>query len=41
VLAGGIGLILATPLAAAIFVIVKMLYVEDTLGDEVKAIKGS
>ena len=41
VLAGGIGLILATPLAAAIFVMVKMLYVEDTLGDEVKAIKGS
>ncbi len=41
VLAGGIGLILATPLAAAIFVMVKMLYVEDTLGDEVKAVKGS
>lgn len=36
VLTGGIGLILATPLAAAVFVIVKMLYVEDTLGDEVE-----
>lgn len=34
VLTGGIGLVLATPLTAAAFVITKMLYVEDTLGDE-------
>ncbi len=33
VLVGGLGLLLATPLTAAVFVIVKMLYVEDTLGD--------
>jgi predicted PurR-regulated permease PerM len=33
VLTGGIGLILATPLAAGALVVVKMLYVEDTLGD--------
>jgi predicted PurR-regulated permease PerM len=32
-LAGGLGLALATPLAAATFVAVKMLYVEDMLGD--------
>ncbi len=32
-LAGALGLALATPLTAAAFVAVKMLYVEDTLGD--------
>lgn len=36
ILAGGLGLALAAPLAAAAMVSVKMLYVEDTLGDEVK-----
>jgi predicted PurR-regulated permease PerM len=35
VLVGGLGLILATPLLAAIVVIVKMLYIEDVLGDEI------
>jgi predicted PurR-regulated permease PerM len=35
VLAGGLGLVLATPLAAAL-VLVKMLYVEDALGDEIE-----
>jgi predicted PurR-regulated permease PerM len=33
VLVGGLGLILATPLLAAIMVIVQMVYVEDILGD--------
>jgi predicted PurR-regulated permease PerM len=33
VLAGGLGLALATPLAAAALVLVQRLYVEDTLGD--------
>ncbi len=32
-LAGGLGLALATPLTAAAFVAIKMLYVEDTLGE--------
>jgi predicted PurR-regulated permease PerM len=35
VLIGVIGLLLATPLLAALLVLVKMLYVEDTLGDEI------
>jgi predicted PurR-regulated permease PerM len=38
VLMGGIGLILATPLLAVIIVLVKMLYVEDVLGDSVALI---
>jgi predicted PurR-regulated permease PerM len=33
ILAGPIGLVLATPIAAATLVLVKMLYVQDTLGD--------
>ncbi|MCB1023830.1 MAG: AI-2E family transporter, partial [Acidobacteria bacterium] len=33
VLVGGLGLILATPLLTVIIVIVKMLYIEDILGD--------
>jgi predicted PurR-regulated permease PerM len=32
-LAGPLGIVLATPLAAVAIVIVKRLYVEDTLGD--------
>jgi predicted PurR-regulated permease PerM len=32
-LAGAVGIVLAAPLAAVIIVIVKMLYIEDTLGD--------
>ena len=36
VLIGGLGLVLATPLVAVTMVLVKMLYVEDVLGDEVK-----
>lgn len=35
VLVGGIGLILASPLAAVAFVLVRMLYLEDTLGDKI------
>jgi predicted PurR-regulated permease PerM len=35
VLVGGLGLILATPLAAVVFVLVRMLYIEDTLGEAV------
>lgn len=35
VLAGGLGLLLATPLVAVAMVLVKMLYVEQTLGDQV------
>jgi predicted PurR-regulated permease PerM len=35
-LAGPLGLVLATPLAAATFVAVKMLYVEDMLGDYIE-----
>lgn len=34
VLAGGLGLILATPLTAVVLVLVKLLYVEDLLGDD-------
>jgi predicted PurR-regulated permease PerM len=37
VLAGGVGLALAAPLAAAVMVAVRMLYVEDVLGDNVGA----
>lgn len=37
VLAGALGLILATPLTAAVFVLVKRLYIEDVLGDCLKA----
>jgi predicted PurR-regulated permease PerM len=33
VLVGGLGLILATPLLAVLIVLVKMLYIEDVLGD--------
>ncbi|HET7060864.1 MAG TPA: AI-2E family transporter, partial [Nitrosospira sp.] len=33
VLAGGLGLVLATPLTAAGMVMVEMVYVEDVLGD--------
>ena len=36
VLIGGLGLVLATPLVAVTMVLVKMLYVEDVLGEEVK-----
>jgi predicted PurR-regulated permease PerM len=36
VLVGGLGLILATPLTAAAMVMVKMVYIEDTLGDRGK-----
>jgi predicted PurR-regulated permease PerM len=35
VLLGTLGVLLATPLAASVMVLVKMLYVEDTLGDAV------
>jgi predicted PurR-regulated permease PerM len=35
VLVGGLGLILATPLAAVAFVLVRMLYLEDTLGERI------
>jgi len=33
VLVGGAGVVLASPLVASLIVIVRMLYVEDTLGD--------
>ena len=36
ILAGGIGLALAAPLAASVMVAVKMLYVEDALGDRIE-----
>jgi predicted PurR-regulated permease PerM len=35
VIAGTVGILLATPIAATALVLVKMLYVEDTLGDSV------
>ncbi len=35
VLVGGLGLILASPLAAVVFVLVRMLYLEDTLGESI------
>jgi predicted PurR-regulated permease PerM len=34
-LAGALGIVLAAPLAAVVIVLVKMLYIEDTLGDHV------
>ena len=34
-LTGGLGLILASPLAAAAFAIIRMLYIEDTLGEPI------
>jgi predicted PurR-regulated permease PerM len=36
ILAGVFGVLLATPLAVAVIVIIQMLYVEDVLGDQVK-----
>jgi predicted PurR-regulated permease PerM len=36
---GALGLLLATPLAAVLLVLVKMLYIEDTLGEQI-AIQG-
>jgi predicted PurR-regulated permease PerM len=33
VLVGGFGIVLATPLVAVVFVLVRELYVKDTLGD--------
>lgn len=36
VLVGGIGLVIASPLVASLIVIVRMLYVEDALGDEIE-----
>ena len=33
--AGALGVVLATPLLAVVMVLVKMLYVEDVLGDDV------
>lgn len=38
VLAGGLGIALATPLAVVVVVLVQMLYVEDVLGDDVDVI---
>lgn len=35
VLVGGLGVVLASPLVASLIVLVRMLYVEDALGDEV------
>lgn len=37
VLVGGLGLVLATPLLAAVVVAVQMLYIEDVLGDDATA----
>jgi len=37
VLVGGIGVVLASPLVASVIVIVRMLYVEDALGDTIAA----
>lgn len=39
VLVGGIGVVLASPLIASLIVIVRMLYVEDALGDEIETKK--
>jgi predicted PurR-regulated permease PerM len=36
VLAGPIGVVLATPLAVSVIVLIQMLYIEDVLGDSVK-----
>jgi predicted PurR-regulated permease PerM len=38
VLVGGLGLVLATPLLAVIIVLVKLLYIEDVLGDKTEHI---
>jgi predicted PurR-regulated permease PerM len=38
VLVGGLGLALATPFTAAVFVLVRMLYVEDTLRDSIETV---
>lgn len=38
VLAGAVGVLLATPLAVSIIVLIQMLYVEDVLGDSVKVL---
>jgi predicted PurR-regulated permease PerM len=35
VAAGAFGLLLATPLAVVVMVLIKMLYLEDTLGDSI------
>ena len=35
ILVGGFGLVLATPLTAAVMVLVRMLYIEDALSDSV------
>ncbi|MDQ3776068.1 MAG: AI-2E family transporter [Pseudomonadota bacterium] len=40
VLVGGLGLVLATPLMAAAFVLVRMLYIEDTLSDSIETDSG-
>lgn len=37
VIAGSIGLVLAAPLSAALVIVVRMLYVEDVLGDKIEA----
>jgi predicted PurR-regulated permease PerM len=37
VLLGGLGLILAAPLTIVLFILVKMLYIEDVLGDVMEA----
>lgn len=39
VFSGGLGLILATPIIAAVMVLVRMLYVKDVLGDESVEVK--
>jgi len=41
VFVGGFGLMLATPLVAMTLVLVKMLYVEDVLGETVQVTGGS
>ena len=40
VLAGAVGIAVATPLAVVVIVLVQMLYVEDVLGDEVEVMGG-
>ena len=37
VLLGGLGLVLAAPLTIVVFILVKMLYIEDVLGDVMEA----
>jgi predicted PurR-regulated permease PerM len=41
VFVGGFGLMLATPLVATVLVLVKMLYIEDVLGEPVQVTGGS